>query len=306
MTKLSSEYKPYKGLISLQNSPPVDDTGFNWQGHSNFMANRYTIVDKHKEQVAFVQQPAQDDFLYHMSLYLNILVLKARKMGFSSTALGVATTKFLTGQNEKCVSMSFDSTASGKQLQRAKHYIKSYELNRSKALETDFKVPFKYNSKSELVFEGKEENAIGGYDYFQNTLQVGTAKSTSFGRGDDISFLHLTEVAFVDDIEVLLSGVGEACLPLAHKILETTANGFNSYKKKWDQSMLNNSGFAALFYSPEWEYIKAFLEQKRQSLGRLYPQEYPQTPQDAFLTSGLSFFDNLALRDLLRNTRQPL
>lgn len=303
---MSSDYRPYKGLVSLQNNPERIDTGFNWRGHSRMMAERYTIINKEKEEVPFVQQPAQDDFLYHMSLFLLILILKARKMGFSSTALGVACNKFLTGMNEKCVSMSFDATASGKQLQRVKHYIKSYEINRSKALGKEFKVPFKYNSKTELVWEDKVENSSGAWDYFQNTLQVGTARSTSFGRGDDITFLHLTEVGFVDDIEVLLSGVGEACLPGAHKILETTANGFNSYKKKWDDSILNKSGFAALFYSPEWEYSQEYLNLKRQTLGRLYDQEYPSTPQEAFLTSGLSFFDNFALKDMLQRVRQPL
>lgn len=284
----------------MQNSPEAEDTGFNWRGHSRWMAERLTIVDKHKVQVPFVQQPAQDDFLYHMSLYYSILILKARKMGFSSTALGVATKKFLLGQNEKCVSMSFDATASGKQLARVKHYIKSYERI------TDSKVPFKYNSKTELAWEGREENGHGGYNHYQNTLQVGTARSTSFGRGDDITFLHLTEVGFVDDIEVLLAGVGEACLPGSHKILETTANGFNSYKKKWDDTMLNKSGFAGLFYSPEWEYSPEYLKEKAENLGRLFIQEYPPTPQEAFLTSGLGFFDNLSLRDLLQRTRQPI
>lgn len=291
------EYEPYEGLVSLQNSPEVLNTGFNWKGYSNWMAERLTIVDKQKETVPFVQQPAQDDFLYHMSLYLDILVLKARKMGFSSTALGVGTGKFITGRNEKIVSMSFDATASGKQLARVKHYIKSYEKIK------DVKIPFKYNSKTELVWEGKDEET--GEEWL-NTIQVGTAKSTSFGRGDDITFLHLTEVGFVDDIEVLLSGVGEACLPGTHKILETTANGFNSYKKKWDDSILNKSGFAALFYSPEWEYSKEYLLNKAQTLGRLYVQEYPPTPQEAFLTSGLSFFDKMALRNLLKLTREPM
>lgn len=280
-------YTPYKGLISLQNSPQVVPTNFNWKGYRDWMSKRLTIIDKKKVEVPFTQKPAQDDLLYHMSLYLNILVLKARKMGFSSTALGVGTGKFILGRNEKVVSMSFDATASGKQLSRVKHYIKSYERI------TGTKIPFKYNSKTELVWEGCDPET--GEEWV-NTLQVGTAKSTSFGRGDDITFLHLTEVGFVDDIEILLSGVGEACLPGSHKILETTANGFNSYKEFWDRTILNKTGFAGLFYTPEWEYDEAYLSEKREILGRLYDQEYPFTPIEAFLTSGQPFFNQQAVK----------
>lgn len=291
------DYSPYKGLVSLQNHPIPENTNFNWNGYEEFMANRFTIIDKKKQEVPFRAQPAQRDFLYHMSRHYQILILKARKMGFSSTALGVGATKFLTGKNENCVSMSFDADASVKQLARAKHYIKSYE--RIKGV----KIPLKYNRQNAMVYEGFDEETG---EQWTNTLRVGTAKSTSFGRGDDITYLHLTEVSLVDDIEVLLSGVGEALIHGAHSVLETTANGFNSYKDFWDRSMLDKTGFAALFYTPEWEYDQEYLEIRKQRLGRLFPQEYPFTPLDAFLTSGLPFFNTDAVRHFYNTTREPI
>ena len=300
------DYEPYKGLISLQNKPPIVNTGFNWRGYAQFMEDKFTIIDKHKQEVAFKQQPAQLDFLYHMSLYEMLLVLKARKMGFSSTALGVGTTKFINGKNEKCVSMSFDTSASQKQLLRVKHYIKSYEAKKSRELSREFKIPLKYNSKNELVWEGRDLNDHGAYDHFQNALRVGTASVDSFGRGDDVSFLHLTEVSLAKDIDALMAGIGEACLPLAPKILETTANGFNSYKRTWDGSISGEYDYAALFYSPYWEYTVEYVEKKYKDLGRLGPQEYPLTPEEAFLTSGELYFDQLSLRDLLKLTKEPI
>lgn len=276
-------------LRSLYNNEPQQNPKFNWDGYNRFISDNFTIVDKDKTEVPFVAKPPQLDFLQHLSLYHNVLILKARKMGFSSEALGVATAKFITGRNEKCVSMSFDQTASDKQLQRAKHFIKSYEeIN-------NVKIPLKYNSKSEMVWEGMDENGRR----FTNALRVGTAKSTSFGRGDDITFLHLTEVAFCDDVPTLMAGVGEACVHGAHKILETTANGYNSYKTFWDDSMMNQRDFAALFYSPEWEYDLDFLDRKRKELGAYYYQEYPATPEEAFLASGEGYFDKLSLKILL-------
>jgi hypothetical protein len=270
-------------LNPLQNAPNVRNTGFNAAGYEAFMADNFKIIDKEKQPVPFIANPAQHSLNQFMEKYLSLLILKARKMGFSSDALGIGATKFLIGQNEKCISMSFDQTASDKQLSRAKYYITSYEQKNG------VKVPYKYNSKNQMVWEGKVLNDLGAYDHFQNVLQVGTARNTAFGRGDDITFLHLTEVSLVD-VDELMAGVGEACLPGAHKIFETTANGFNSYKRFWDRTVLNLTEFAALFYSPLWEYSEEYIEMKRANLARLGIQEFPMTPQEAFLTSGLPFF----------------
>jgi hypothetical protein len=290
-----TEYKPYNGLISLQNEVEPIDTGFNWYGHSRFMAERFIIVDKMKNKVPFVQQPAQLDFLYHMSLYYQIIILKARKMGFSSTALGVAAKKFLLGRNENCVSMSFDADAATKQLTRAKQYVGSYEMI------TGTKINFKYNRQNAMVLEGHDPETG---ETWQNTLRVGTAKSTSFGRGDDITYLHLTEVSFCDDVPTMLAGVGEACLPNTHKIMETTANGFNSYKKFYDDAKRLENDYAALFYSPLWEYSEEFIAKKRRDLGRLGAQEFPMTDMEAFLTSGDTYFDNISMQKYHERVRE--
>lgn len=289
-------YTPYKDLISLQNHEATTDTKFNWRGYSRFMGDRFTIVNKDKEEVPFKQQPAQDDFLYHMSLYYQIIILKARKMGFSSTSLGVAAGKFLTGRNENCVSMSFDADASVKQLARAKQFIKSYERA------TGTKIPFKYNRQNAMVFEGTDPETG---ETWTNTLRVGTAKSSSFGRGDDITFLHLTEVAFCDDIPSLLAGVGEALIRGSHMIFETTANGYNSYKQFWDKTIRDETGFAALFYTPEWEYDDAYLAEREKRLGRQFVQEYPSSASQAFLTSGNPYFDAEAMERYLGMTKEP-
>lgn len=270
----------------LCNSEPFIQTGFNPTGYEAFMRDHFTIVDKEKQEVPFVANPAQQSMNHWMERYFNLLILKSRKMGFSSDALGIATAKFITGRNEKCVSMSFDQEASDKQLSRAKHFIRSYEMH------NNIKVPLKYNSKTEMVWEGVDPKTKRP---FMNTLRVGTARNTSFGRGDDITFLHLTEVSLCD-VPLLLAGVGEACIASAHKILETTAAGFNEYKKFWDRTVLNETGFAALFYSPFWEYDEAYIEEKRKILGKLFDQEFPFTPQLAFLTSGDPYFDSEAMR----------
>jgi hypothetical protein len=177
--------------------------------------------------------------------------------------------------------MSFDATASSKQLDRAKHFLKSYERKTKRI------IPLKYNSKTELVWEGQYEDGSS----YTNALRVGTAKSTGFGRGDDITFLHLTEVSLADDIDALLAGAGEAVVNEAIISLETTANGYNQFKTFWDEANAGARGYKTFFYDPTWEYSKEFIERKRLELGRLADQEYPLTPEAAFIASGNQYFD---------------
>lgn len=273
--------------------------GFNAQGYKEAIETELTIVNKDKIEVPFILNRAQNHFINEMQGNLLLVVLKARKMGFSSVALAIAVMKLIFGENERCVSMSFDSTAAGKQLERAKHFIRSLERFNG------IKIPFKYNSKSELVYEKKND---AGEIECVNTLRIGTAKSGSFGRGDDITFLHLTEVAFCPSMDELITGVGEACVNGSHKIFETTANGYNDFKGFWDNAKIGKNNYLPLFYSPEWEYSPEFLEQKRLEIGeRLFNQEYPMTEEDAFLTSGECYFDVNILREILKDsTKEPI
>lgn len=265
---------------------------FNFEGYRKAIEDNFTIVDKYQKEVPFILNPAQLHFLQNMTE--RNVILKARKMGFSSVLLAVACVKFLFGKNERCVSMSFDKDASSKQLDRAKHFLKSYERN-NKA-----EIPLKYNSKNEMVWEGINEDGTT----YTNALRVGTAKSQGFGRGDDITFLHLTEVSLADHLDQLLAGVGEAVVNNAIITLETTANGYNQFKTFWDEATAGARNYKALFYDPTWEYDEEFIARKKAELGHLFDQEFPMTPEAAFIASGNIFFDKSALADLLEQTEE--
>ena len=265
---------------------------FNAKGYKEAIENEFTIVNKDKNEVPFYLNKAQADIIYKLSD--RNVILKCRKLGFSSLMLAIGSLKFLLGNNERVVSMSFDADASVKQLERAKRFIESFE-RKNKIV-----IPKKYNSKNEMVYE----RVVDGVKYI-NTFRIGTARSDSFGRGDDISFLHLTEVSLAENIENLLAGVGEATVNNAMTTLETTANGFNAFKTFYDEAKLGYRGYKTFFYNPTWEYSPAFLEQKSKELGRLFPQEYPMTDLESFITSGEIFFDSLALKDHLNRAKEP-
>lgn len=267
---------------------------FNHKGYRAAIEDNLTIVNKDKNEVPFLLNKAQAHFIENATE--RNVILKARKMGFSSVLLAVAVMKFIYGENERCVSMSFDKSASSKQLERAKHFIKSYEYHNK------IKVPMKYNSKTELVREQKRPDGTT----YMNSLRVGTASSSSFGRGDDITFLHLTEVSQSDNLEYLLAGAGEAVVNDAMITLETTAFGYNEFKTFWDEAEAGARNYKTFFYDPTWEYTPEFVERKRQELGRLAPQEYPMSPEEAFLATGANFFNREALQDYLKLAREPI
>lgn len=267
---------------------------FNWQDYKKAIEAEFNIVNKDRQEVPFVLNKAQDHLI--QNLQEKNVILKARKLGFSSVMLAIATLKFLLGENERCVSMSFDADASIKQLERAKKYLKSFEINNQTQIVT------KYNNKKELVLEGISDKT--GLPYI-NTLRIGTAQSDSFGRGDDITFLHLTEVSLADNLENLLAGVGEAVVNDAMVTLETTANGFNAFKTFWDESSMGLRGYKTFFFGPEWEYSPEYLIEKKKNLGRLFPQEYPMTALEAFLNSGNPYFDAESMKFYLENAIDP-
>lgn len=264
------------------------------QNYRRAIEENLLIVDKDKNEVPFILNKAQVDFL-ERSTERNV-ILKARKMGFSSLVLAVGLMKFLHGENERVVSMSFDKDAASKQLDRVKRFLQSYEqINKTK-------IKLNYNTKYEMAFTVTRPDGSS----YTNSLRVGTANSRGFGRGDDITFLHLTEVSLADNIDELLASVGEAVVNEAMITLETTANGYNAFKTFWDEAVANQRGYKAFFYDPSWEYSTEYLAQKKAELGKLYDQEYPATAEIAFLTSGDTYFDLESLRELRGICQEPI
>lgn len=260
---------------------------FNWQGYKRAIEENYTIVNKDGKEVQFILNKAQEDFFKNITG--KDIILKDRQLGFSACITGIGTSKFIFGQNERCVTISNESSATQRLMDRVKYYKRSWETKNG------MEIPMKYNSRSEMVFGDRN-----------NTYYIGTAGSRDFGRGDTITFLHLSEFAFYPDPEKLLAGIMQAVVPNGLVFIETTANGFNFFKSFWDRSELRETGFKPHFYGPEWEYSKEFLEQKKKELGRYYSQEYPGTPAEAFLTSGDTYFDQEALKWYMEHTREPL
>lgn len=247
----------------------------------------FDIVNKRSEDIPFTLNKAQEDFVSNMTG--RDIILKARQLGFSSLILAILTIDFILEDNQRCVVMSHETDATQRLMDRVKFYVNCFERK------NNTKLNLRYNSRSEMVNEGNG-----------SSFYIGTAESRSFGRGDTITSLHLSEFAFYPDPEKILAGVMQAVIPTGKVFIESTANGFNFFKGFWDEAKNGNRPFKAHFYNPTWEYDEVFLANKKAELGRFYEQEYPMTDSEAFLTSGNLYFDSESLKWYLDNAKDPI
>lgn len=254
---------------------------------TRFITDKFKIIDKSLQEVPFIPNKIQTRYL-ESDMTQKDVILKARQQGFSSAILAKFTKSFLHQPNSVNVVVADVSDNAKDLLARVKLYLGSYGQANGFDVEKEL---LKYNSKYEL------------HNRFNNARYIiGTAEAREFGRSKTITNLHLSEFAFYPDPEKLLAGALQAVVPSGEVIIETTANGFNYFKDFWDRSVIGETGFNALFYPASDFYDPDFLKMKRRELSRTYSQEYPETPEEAFIASGDYYFDRDAMQYYLDST----
>jgi len=255
-------------------------------GYKKFIEGRLKLVNKESEIAPFILNDIQNKYLLDDATGRDV-ILKARQQGFSSLILALFTADFLLKENQRNVIVADISDNATELLDRVKFYIKSYE----DVVGTP--VPLKYNSKYELFNEATNSR-----------YTIGTADNTDFGRSKTITNLHFSEAAFYLHFDKLIAGAMQAVVPVGRVIIETTANGYGYFKTFWDECKLGERNFKPLFYKASDFYPKEFLEEKKKELREMFPQEYPETDTEAFLSSGEMFFSADALKWYLDNARE--
>ena len=256
--------------------------------YQRFIEDQLTIIDKTGSEVPFRLNEVQAAYVQQSSH--RDVILKARQQGFSSFILAAFTADFLLKENSNSVVVADKSDNAIALLGRVKHYLKSYEAK------NNVKIPLKYNSRYQLV--NGANNA---------TYTIGTAQEQDFGRSRTITNLHLSEAAFYPNLPNLLAGAAQAVVPSGKLIIETTANGFNSLKSLWDESVLGNTAYQPLFFRAADFYDQKTLDQKKKELGeRLFNQEYPSTPEISFITSGQPYFNSESMQWYLKQAKEPM
>lgn len=280
------------------------------------LLSRLSVIDKRGMQVPFRLNWAQRIYLesfeerWNAGRPVRIIILKARQLGMSTLTEAIIFLMALHIQNMRGMVV-------GNEVENAQHLLSMtdnfWETYPFKPLYTT-----EYNSKNELAW--KDTNS---------SIKVATAKNAKAGRGKTIRALHGSEVAFWENARTTMLGLTQAIpyLPDTFIGMESTACGVGGYfYEQWNAAEEGETDYVPLFFP--WfkhpEYMASHIGLPYHNLGKLdeeektlrnvgvsddrlawrrwairnlagndingFHQEYPTTPEEAFIATGTNVF----------------
>ena len=240
------------------------------------------------------------------------IILKARQMGLSTYTTARVFWKSYFNAYNKSVVMAHDSATSDALFAMSRNII-SY-------MGEDMRPNFKKSNAKEIMFEHNDS----GYRLY-------TAGSPEAGRGTTPTIAHLSEVAFWTHDAKILAGLfqGISQADGTEVILESTANGVgNEFHRLWKGAVAGENEYVPIFVpwflmseyrrtAPEGfeltEEEEILVTRFQLDNDQLYwrrlkiaeggsdkfRQEYPSTPDEAFVVSGSNVFNIEKLSQLI-------
>lgn len=256
---------------------------------------------------------------------MRIIILKARQMGFSTLTEAIIFWLTVTSCNCESLIVAHTTEATKNLFQMSKRFLDN--------LPERLKPMQKSSNAQELVFD-RPARYTGSRKGLNSRIRCTTAGGEGIGRSYTLRAAHLSEFAFWpgDKLSTLI-GLMQAVpdRPGTLVIIESTANGYDEFKKQWDAAVENQlrgrDGFLPVFFA--WyemdEYRRAVppgfqRTQEEEALAATFGlddaqlawrrwcieincggdlnkfhQEYPATPDEAFISTGSCVFDKNAL-----------
>ena len=298
----------------------------------------FIVVDKNQKTMPFFLNDVQHEFLdtlnqakedYEAGIItdISLLVLKGRQQGFTTVVTAYQLACSILNRNFQGFTLADKSDNSEAIFQNKAKFPYSQ-------LPECLKPSEKFNNRKQLLFEK-----------INSSWAVDTA-TKDVGRSRTVNFFHGSECAFwKDGIAPIQGALGEAFTKNCIKIYESTANGYNDYQKMWDSGVHINcfyewwktkeyrisfrneeamEDFLQNIYNRKdwiWERLRWLMEEKHLDAEQLFwywnkydkyldkdliKQEYPCTPQEAFLLSGKNVFDTAILLKRLETIPKPI
>jgi hypothetical protein len=251
---------------------------------------------------------------YNQRQPVRIIVLKARQLGISTATEGIIFNWSFVHPGTNGLVIAHENEASSGLFEKTKMYWDTWPFRPYYTL--------KYATRRELSWVETRSH-----------IKVATAKNVASGRGSTLHAVHASECAFYADPEALMVGLNQT-IPNKHGtivVLESTANGVgNWFHKTWQSAEHGESEYLPLFFPwyrhPEYAQpttlnVRSELDPDERELLRVgasyeniawrrwaivnrasgdldfFMQEYPSTPEEAFITTGRPIFSYSCLRE---------
>lgn len=302
-----------------------------------FSENFIKIVDNHGELIPFKFNDQQKEVVNNWERFN--FILKPRQLGFSILSLSYALFMALTNPNTHYLIVSYE----GKGAQDLFEKIKQMERNLPRDRFPNLFPKVERTNRDELLF-----------DNGSRIVSTTAGGNKDLGRGRTFMYVLLSEAAFYDDLQGVLTTIEPALMKTekAKIVIETTANSFNYAQSLYDSAKKGRSKYKAFFfpffssaYEKQFKYdielaIKWYrsinkglrlsakdLDKEQQQLHdmgcslnmlmwreytlqdkekNVFYQEYPAHDIQAFISTGLSVFDQTKILEQMNHVLPPL
>ena len=246
---------------------------------------------------------------------VRIIVLKARQLGLSTGIGAYIYQKVSQRRAQKALVVTHHSDSTKALFDMTKRFHDN--------VPAVVKPSTKYSSRKELVF-----------NLLDSSYMVATAGGESIARGETLTYVHISELAFwnPNTAKENLNGILQAVpgRPGTAVFIESTANGVSGpFYDIWQKAVAGENGFYPLFIP--WFVDPTYVEDVPDGFERtpeedklverydlsdgqlmfrrikiatngidLFRQEYPSEPDEAFLTTGRPVFNPEQCVELLR------
>jgi len=272
-----------------------------------------TIVTKANEIVKLQPNWAQREYLdvasqqLHTTGRIRLITLKARQLGISTITAALIYRFCFLYDNYKAIAVAHEVAASQNMLKMVTRYWNTDPFNRLYST--------KYVGRNHLAWNETESEFV-----------LATAGNEEAGRSATVHALHGSEVGFWPNA---MLGLHQAVpdTPGTIKVLESTANGMGNYfHQQWEAAVAGDTEYAPMFFPwhKHYEYLASYIGLPYQQLTDLdseekvlrkiglsddrlawrryairnkcendilkFMQEYPATPEEAFIASGRNVF----------------
>ena len=246
---------------------------------------------------------------------IRLIILKARQMGFSTLTEALIFHRTATKANVNSLIIAHKDDATTNLFNMSKLFYSE--------LPPKMKPQRRASNAKEIIFDApsRREDLKG----LNSKIKCATAGGDGVGRSDTFSNVHISEFAFwtgdkMETLNGLLQSVPSTAGTMV--IVESTANGFDEFKRLWDASVNGENDFIPVFfpwfelseYSKPYDGFQLTDEEKelrqrynltldqltwrrwciKNNCGgdiNLFKQEYPASPEEAFIATGACVFD---------------